>query len=368
MPIMSRSAKLFLATKGNSANPGQANRCNAMTSGDSPDVTPWRAATKPKAQNKAAPAPQAMPKAVGYFSVSDRALSIRLRIANSACAGKKLESAGRRDAPVLETHHMCSDLAHFRGDMADINHRNVSLITQAHEIRQDFSLVTGIERGERLVEQQKPRLHQQSPPDGDPLAFATRKQAGPPRQQVADAEQADDALEFDRLARSPTHAPAVFEVLPHVEMREQPAFLKHVADRALMRRHIDAALRREQGRLIQRDGTAVRLQQTGDHVDERSFSGSRGAEQSGSAAGGIEAYAATRRAVFARRHPAAISPREIALWNAGRAIRRRSVRQATTQRQPARAGPLRRRRPEFAGRYRSPPKWSASRREYWRRK
>src|SRR6516165_2008455 len=178
MPIMRRSAKLFLATKGNSANPGQANRCNAMTSGDSPDVTPWRAATKPKAQNKAAPAPQAMPKAVGYFSISDRALSIRLRIANSACAGKKLESAGRRDAPVLETHHMCSDLAHFRGDMADINHRNVSLITQAHEIRQDFSLVTGIERGERLVEQQKPRLHQQSPSDGDPRAFATRSKRG----------------------------------------------------------------------------------------------------------------------------------------------------------------------------------------------
>src|SRR5262249_46373301 len=133
MPIIRRAAKLFLATKGNSANPGQANRCSAMTSGDSPDVTPWRAATKPKAQNKAAPAPQAMPKAVGYFTVSERALSIHLRIANSACAGKKLESADCRDAPILKPHHMCSDLAHFRGDMADINHRNARLVTQAHE-------------------------------------------------------------------------------------------------------------------------------------------------------------------------------------------------------------------------------------------
>src|SRR3974377_381589 len=75
---MRRSAKLFLATNGSSANPGHIKRCRAITSGDSPEVTPWRAATKPKAQNRAAPAPQATPHAVAYFAASGKGFFIRL--------------------------------------------------------------------------------------------------------------------------------------------------------------------------------------------------------------------------------------------------------------------------------------------------
>src|SRR2546423_9277556 len=36
-----------------------------MSAGEKPTAMPWRAATKPAAQNKAAPAPQATPKITG---------------------------------------------------------------------------------------------------------------------------------------------------------------------------------------------------------------------------------------------------------------------------------------------------------------
>src|ERR1700746_1515328 len=101
---MRRSAKLFLATSGSSANPGHTNRCSAITSGERPEVTPWRAATKPSAQNKAAPAPQTIPHAVAYFAVSTGLLCIGTGMKQSAGLGKEFESAGSQYAPFIEPH------------------------------------------------------------------------------------------------------------------------------------------------------------------------------------------------------------------------------------------------------------------------
>src|SRR5579864_6198167 len=111
---MRRSAKLFLATNGSSANPGHTKRCSAITSGDRPEVTPWRAATKPSAQNRAAPAPQAMPQAVAYFAVSVGLLCIGTGMKQSACAGKEFKSADSADAPLFEPYDAGGDLAQFR--------------------------------------------------------------------------------------------------------------------------------------------------------------------------------------------------------------------------------------------------------------
>src|SRR5204862_4853373 len=151
---MRRSAKLFLATNGSSAKPGQTNRCSAITRGDRPEVTPWRAATKPSAQNSAAPAPHAMPQAVAYFGVGWGLVCIDTGMKQSACAGKELEPADVGYASLIEPHYMGRDLAHFRSDMADIDHGNGGFIAQPDQIGQDFALVSGIERGERLVQQQ----------------------------------------------------------------------------------------------------------------------------------------------------------------------------------------------------------------------
>src|SRR5579872_7564016 len=70
-PRPPRSPKPERATSGSSARPGQMKRCSASTSGDMPASTPCRAATKPKAQNKAEPAPHATPSAVACLAVAD---------------------------------------------------------------------------------------------------------------------------------------------------------------------------------------------------------------------------------------------------------------------------------------------------------
>ena len=70
-----------------------------------------------------------------------------------------------------------------------------------------------IERGERLVEQQQARLHQQRAADGDALALAAGELAGPALEQTADVEHRDDARKLGRIVRQPAHPAAVVEIL-----------------------------------------------------------------------------------------------------------------------------------------------------------
>ena len=63
IPSRRDRGKPSAATNGSSASPGQTKRCSAMTSGDRPTSMPWRAATKPSAQHKAAPVPHNRPSA-----------------------------------------------------------------------------------------------------------------------------------------------------------------------------------------------------------------------------------------------------------------------------------------------------------------
>ena len=86
------------------------------------------------------------------------------------------------------------------------------------------------------------------------------------------------------IRREAVHAPAVVEILPDVEMRKQPRILKHVADPAAVRRHVNAFRRIVQRFAVERDDAAVGPQQAGDHVDQRGLAGAGRAEQAGDAA------------------------------------------------------------------------------------
>src|SRR5215470_19883695 len=71
-------------------------------------------------------------------------------------------------------------------------------------------------------------------------------------------------------------------------MRQQAAFLEHVADAAPVRRDVDAACGVEQHLVVIGDAPAVRLHQAGDHVDDRGLAAARRAEQGGRAADRLE--------------------------------------------------------------------------------
>ena len=192
----------------------------------------------------------------------------------------------------IEPHDGRGDPAHFGRRVADIDDRDAGIVAQPHQIGQDFALVPGVERSERLVEQKESRPHQ--------AAHGRRRRAGARRRTIFPAgDRAGgryrEAWRCARIrpssSRDAAHAAAVIEILPHREMRKQPAFLEHITDAAAMRRHVDAGAGIEQHGLVERNRAAIGRHQTGDHIDDRSLAGARRTEQSGRATRGFELYA-----------------------------------------------------------------------------
>ena len=99
----------------------------------------------------------------------------------------------------LKPHHATGDSLHLGGVVADIDHRYLRFVAQAFQVGQDVALARGIERGQRLIEQQQARAHQQRAADRDALTLAARELAGPPVEQMADVEQFDHVRECRRI-------------------------------------------------------------------------------------------------------------------------------------------------------------------------
>ena len=93
---------------------------------------------------------------------------------------------------------MVARRGHLGDRVADIEDRHPDLVAQPLEVGQDLLLARGVERGERLVHQQQPRAREQRAADRDALLLAAGEAGGPAIEQVADAEQLDDAGDLGR--------------------------------------------------------------------------------------------------------------------------------------------------------------------------
>jgi hypothetical protein len=105
---------------------------------------------------------------------------------------------------------------------------------QPVEKGQDLIAACAVERRYRFVHEHDPGRSQQRPRDRDALCLATGQRVDPAVQQLAKAEQFHRLIEADILAAAATLT--VFDVLSHVQVREQARFLEHVADLAVMNR------------------------------------------------------------------------------------------------------------------------------------
>ncbi len=176
---------------------------------------------------------------------------------------------------------MRRQLPHFAGVVADIDHGYAGFVAQPHQIGQDFHLALFVQRSQRLVQQQQPRLRQQRASERDALALAARELTGTAIKQAADVEQIGDARTLRGVVGKPVHAPPVVEVLAHIEMRKQPGILEHIADAAAVRRDMQVCRRVVQHFAVDGDDAAIGPQQSRDDVDQRGLAGARGAEQPG---------------------------------------------------------------------------------------
>ena len=108
--------------------------------------------------------------------------------------------AGRDHAALRHQHQVVGQLRHLVERMADIDHRDRQLAVQPLQVGQHLGLARRVQRGQRLVHQQQARAGGQRARDGHALALAAGQGVGPPRHQLADAEQLDRLLQRDAPA------------------------------------------------------------------------------------------------------------------------------------------------------------------------
>ena len=213
--------------------------------------------------------------------------------------------------------------------MAHVDDRDAHLVAQPLDVVEDLGLARRVERGKRLVQQQHFGIRQQRAADRHALLLAAGKRAGTTLEQVADAQQ------FNCLVKPKYRVPAVREkasvgeVMAHREVRQQAAFLEHVADTPRMRRKRDAGCAVIQRPLFDRDAARLRASQPRDQVEDGALAGSGAAEERRDAAAGrkrgVERKASDAAADVELKHRG----RRRAPWRGARGLRRPSTRRAT---------------------------------------
>ena len=163
--------------------------------------------------------------------------------------------------------------------VAHVDDRNMQIVAQPLDVAQHLALARHVERGERLVHQQDPRLREQRAADRHALLFAAGELVRQSLQQRLEPEQFDDVRRIDDTRGSRRATQSVEQVGLDVEVREKQCVLEYVAEPSLVRRQVDAASAVEQRLAVDDDASALRAADAGDRVDDAGLARARAAEQ-----------------------------------------------------------------------------------------
>src|SRR5579871_2749661 len=163
-----------------------------------------------------------------------------------------------------------------------------ALVEGAHLLAQCLAH-GGVERAERLVEQQQAGIGCQRSRQGDPLLLTARKLHGSLSFQPAELHQVDQlahALSFMLSAFGTpcalaTRFQAEGDVLLDRQVREKRIVLRDVANVALLRREIDARCAVLPDHLVQRDMSGIQREETGDGLQRQALAGAGWSEEHG---------------------------------------------------------------------------------------
>ena len=193
-----------------------------------------------------------------------------------------VDVAGRADlldAALVHHHHPVGDFQRLFLIVGDEDRGHVDLVMQRAQPLPQLLAHLGVERAERLVEQQDARLDRERAGQRDALALAAgqlaRVAAGQPVelhqiQQFLDP-RADRGLVLADRAR--LHPQAERDVLEHRHVAEQRVMLKHEADMAL------AGAVRQRVLAVERNLAGVGPVQPGDDPQQRGLARARRPEQ-----------------------------------------------------------------------------------------
>ncbi len=141
----------------------------------------------------------------------------------------------------------------------------------AGELLADLPAGDGVERTERLIEQQHARIAGECAGEGDPLALAARELAWLGAGEMLEAEAPEQVRTVSLAGES--------HIARHRQVGKEPVILGEVADPAPARGQINPAAGIEPRLAAQRDPSGLWTLQTGDGPQQRRLSGTGGADQ-----------------------------------------------------------------------------------------
>ncbi len=199
------------------------------------------------------------------------------------------------DPSLVEDRDVVGDVERLLLVVRDQHRRHAGLGLQATQPLPQVVADLGVERAERLVEQQHLRLDGERPRERHPLALAARQLR---RVALLVAGQADDLQQLvdapvDLGLRPPADRRAEADVVAHVEVLERGVVLEDEADLARLRRHERDVLSADH------DGPGVGNLEPGDRPQQRRLAGARRAEQRGQRAAGDRQVDVAQRVVVA---------------------------------------------------------------------
>src|SRR5579872_847731 len=138
-------------------------------------------------------------------------------------------AAIHHDDPIGESQRL-------RLGMRDEDEGDAEIALQQAQFALDRFAQIGVERAERLVEQEDVGLDDEAPRQRDALPLAAGKTVRAAVDNVGEPELLDDPLDalVDRLAVEPLHLEAIGDVAAHGHVREQGVALKDHCGRALL--------------------------------------------------------------------------------------------------------------------------------------
>ena len=175
-----------------------------------------------------------------------------------------VRGAELEDAALHEDTHPIGQRCRILEVMGDENRRQSELVKQLFELRPHVCLRMGIERRERLIEQEDRRIPSERACQGDPLALPAGKLSRARLGQMADTEP----LEELALAT----ASGVGDVLLDRHVGEQGVLLEHEPDSASLRRKIDSTLSVEQHLLANPDAASLWSHESSHRAEHSSLS------------------------------------------------------------------------------------------------
>ena len=118
--------------------------------------------------------------------------------------------------------------------VGDHQRRGAGRVQDVAQVGREPFAQTGVERRERLVEQQQPRLGRQRAGQRDPLALAAGEGGGQPVAVPRQADQLEQLGHPGRRVRGPAQAQRVADVAGHGQVSEQLAVLEQQREAALV--------------------------------------------------------------------------------------------------------------------------------------